>query len=637
MLYGLTQEFHKEQGQQNGLKGGRSFGGAHAHSGERVRTVSLIALCTAALVGCGGGGSGGSADDLALATGVRTTAPGQLRHQDRTDNTETVVSPTPTSPTTTTPTTTTPTTTTGLPPIGVNIEGLVDWARLSPFVDLMKTARPWGSPDTPWIATTQVDSLGWPTGDAGVFVKVQTVDPGDEGSAYAYIKPGTYKLRFTGRATVAAAASNGVSVSNYLYDSATNRSTADVVVGSGATQMMLTFRNTSGGVRDVSLRQPGYADNQTFTNEFVQAVAPFGVLRFMDYLATNGTPVRTWAERTTPASATQAGSKGGAYEHAIQMANELGKDMWINIPVFADDAYVRSLAELLKQTLASDRVVYVEYSNELWNGVFPQTADNRNAAVAEALAGDTTLTKGTTCTQAMFDASTGDCNQWWAGYFRIGKRVARISTIFSEVFGAGSLNTRFRPVFATQFVNSAIAEQVLKNMATYRGKPSSLIYGVAGAPYFTITPELANSTTATSDQILTALQTSLDQDFLPTFRTGTAYTGGDWTRATHKALADYYGIKSMAYEGGPDLLQSSANIPVKVQANRTTRMGDLVKSQLAQWYGCGNDLFVYYNLTTAWNQHGYWGLTNNAGDLNSPKYAAARAISQTARTGLTCR
>jgi hypothetical protein len=607
MLYGIgTQEFHKEQGQQNKVKDGRSFG-AQVLSKGRVRKLGLIAMCAAALVGCGGGGGGSSTGAEASATGVSATPS----------------------------TTSTTGTLTGNRSLGVNIEAPSDFARLQPFVDLMKTSRPWGSADAPWTSTTQVDSLGWPTGDAGVVVKVQTADEGDTGSAYTYLKTGTYKLRFSGRATVEAAASPGVTVSNYLYDSATNRSTADVVVGAGATQLMLTFRNTSGGVRDVSLRQPGYADNQTFTNEFIQAVAPFGVLRFMDYLATNQTRVRTWAERTTPASATQATDKGGSYEHAIQMANELGKDLWINIPVFADDAYIRSLAELLKQNLASDRVVYVEYSNELWNAVFQQTADNRDAAIAEAIAGDTALTNGTACTQAMFDAASGDCNPWWAGYFRIGKRIARISTIFSEVFGAGALNTRFRPVFATQYVNTGIAEQVLKNMATYRGKPSSLIYGVAGAPYFTIAPDLASSTTATSDQILNALQTSLEQDFLPNFRTGTAYTGSG--TATQKAIADYYGIKSMAYEGGPDILQNENNALVKVQANRSSKMGDLVKSQLAQWFGCGNDLFMYYSLTSQWDKHGYWGLTNNPADLSSPKYAAARAVSQSARSDFTCR
>jgi len=610
MLYGLTQEFHKEQGQQDRLKGGRSPGGAHAHSRGRLRTLSFIALCTAALVGCGGGGSGSDAE--ASATGVSST------------------------PSTTT-TSTTSTTATGNSSLGVNLENLADWARLQPFVDLMKTARPWGSADAPWESVTAVDSLGWPTGDAGVVVKVQTADAGDEGSAYTYLKTGTYKLGFSGRATVASTGSAGVTVANSVYDAASNRSTADVVVAAGATQLILTFRNTSGGVRDVSLRQPGYADNQTFTNEFIQAVAPFGVLRFMDYLATNETRVRTWAERTTPASATQAGSKGGSYEHAIQMANELGKDIWINVPVHADDAYVRSLAELLKQNLASNRVVYVEYSNEVWNEVFAQTADNRNAAVAEALAGDTTLTKGQACTQELFNAQSGNCSPYWAGYFRIGKKITRISTIFSEVFGASALNTRFRPVFGTHWAFRGITEQVLKNIATYRGKPSSLLYGVAGAPYFTLTPEVANSTTASADQILTTLQTSLDQDFLPAFKSNMTYNGGDWTGATQKSLADYYGIKNLAYEGGPDLLQSGSNALVKMQANRNSRMGDMVKSQLAQWYGCGNDLFVYFNLTSGWNQHGYWGLTNNPGDLNSPKYAAARTVSQTARTDFTCR
>jgi hypothetical protein len=56
----------------------------------------------------------------------------------------------------------------------------------------------------------------------------------------------------------------------------------------------------------------------------------------------------------------------------VQIANELGKDIWINVPALVDDAYVRSLAELLQRTLAPDRAVYVEYSNELWNTQFPQ-------------------------------------------------------------------------------------------------------------------------------------------------------------------------------------------------------------------------------------------------------------------------
>jgi len=531
----------------------------------------------------------------------------------------------------------------------VNLESLDDWARLQPFVDLMKTSRPWGTADGPWEEKAAVDAQGWPTGDAGVVVVMRPFDAGDEQSAYRYLQPGVYALSFLGKASVSLTSSKDVELRNSRHDPATNRSTADIVVGAAASQIMLSFRQTSGGVRNVSVLRPGYAATQTFTNEFRQAVAPFGVLRLMDYLASNTTRLRSWNQRTTPASATQATINGGSYEYAIQMANELGKDLWINVPVLADDDYVRSLAQLLKRDLSAQRVVYLEYSNELWNTQFPQTEDNRNAAVAEAIAGDTTLTRGTQCTQAMFDAATGGpCNAHWAGYFRVGKRLVRISQIFGEVFGQEAINTRVRPVYAAQWASSALAEQVLKNIATHRGKPSTLLYGVAGAPYFNIPKEMITSTTSTKEQILAALQTSLDTNYAPYFTVGahvagsyvrgTAYNGGDYTRATHKAIADYYGIKSIAYEGGLDMGQSDASALAKRAANLDPRMGDIVTSQLAQWYGCGNDLFVYFNLTSAWNKFGHWGLTNDPEDLNSPKYAAARRVAESSRSQwITCR
>jgi hypothetical protein len=528
-------------------------------------------------------------------------------------------------------------------PFGVNLEALTDWARISPFVDMMKTSRVWGSADAPWTATTQVDALGWPTGDAGVVVAVRTLDAGDEANPYPYqfLTPGVYRLRFTGKATITHISSPNVSITNYKHDAASNRSTADVVIGKNAPQLMLSFRNTSGGVRDVSLLRPGYDDQQTFTNEFIQAVSPFGVLRFMDYLSTNQTRVESWKDRTTPASATQASEKGGAYEYIVQMANELGKDIWINVPARADDAYVRALAELLKKTLAPGRVVYVEYSNEVWNWMFPQAVDNRDAALKEAVAGDTTLTNGTKCTKAMFNASKGDnCNIYWAAYFRVGKRLVNISRIFSEVFGAEAVNSTIRPVYAAQWGNPSIAELVLKNIATYRGKPSSSIYGLATAPYFNIPPELVTSTSATADQLLRAALSSQEKVYSPYFAAGVQkgnalvrrpYQGEDLGRPTHKALADFYGIKSLAYEGGLDFGQSGVNARAKLQANRDPRMGEIVKAELAQWYGCGNDLFMYFSLSSPWQQHGYWGLTNNGLDLNTPKYVAAREVSESAR------
>jgi len=610
-----------------------------------MKKLSILML-VASLYACGGGGD--SAPELSnLQARKPTSAPG--KGPDKTTDPAPTPEPTPTPTPDPTPAPTPTPTPSGAAQLGVNLEGLSDYSRLQPFVDLMRSARAWGTASEPWTHTVPLDAQGWPTTDAGVVMTMITQDAGDEATNYKYIASGTYRLRFAGKATVGPVASAGVSIANYAYDSATNRSTADVVLGEGVTQLILNFTGTSGGVRDVSLRRPGYADNETFTNEFKQVSAPFGVFRLMDFLGTNGNPVRTWAERTTLTSGSQTTGKGAAYELAIQMANELGKDIWINIPVGADDDYIRQLATLLKNSLAPGRVVYVEYSNELWNFVFPQTGDNMNAAVAEALAGDITLTNGVPCTQAKFDASEGECNKYWAGFRRVGKKTARVSSIFKEVMGAEAFNTRFRPVYATQFASPGIGEEVMKYMAKYHGVPSTVIHGIASAPYFTLPPEVYSSTTLTATQVLDGLSHSVETEFNPYFTTGigamsgnyqrgVAYDGGNNRLPTQKALADFYGIKSMAYEGGLDMGQSDASPLAKMQAVKDARMGAITKSLLDQWFGCGNGVFLYFTLTSQWGKWGYWGLTNNPTNLESPRYSVARQVAESAASNFTtCR
>lgn len=535
-----------------------------------------------------------------------------------------------------------------LVPVGVNLEGVKDWARMSMFSDLMKSSRPWGTAAEPWVHQVRTDSLGWPMEDAGVVVRTVQDDAGDPKAGNRSMQRGLYRLSFHGRATVLPVASPGVTVQNTWYDAATDTSTADVVVGEGVRQLILSFRKTQAGVRDVRLLPVATEPGQTFSAEFRAAVAPFGTLRLMEFLETNGNPVRQWSERTTRASSTQGGPKGAAYEYAVQLANELQKDIWINIPFFADDEYIRSLAQLLKGSLAPGRVVYLEYSNELWNHQFSQTKRNIEAAVSEALGGDTTLTNDTHCTDAQFKAVAGDCNPYWAGLFRVGKRTVRIAQIFSEVFGRGALNRTVRVVYATQFANRFIAEQVLKNIATYRGKPAAFLYAVAAAPYFYLDDALSRSPGLQADAIHASLQRSLDRDVLPflapgvtqgtRFVKGRPYAGGAWDAPSLKALADYYGIESIAYEGGPDFRQADVALAAKFAASSDARAGREMEQFLAQWYGCGNGLYVHYTLTSGYGRYGYWGLTNEPHDLDAPKY---RALAQAARRRVadyrTCR
>lgn len=60
----------------------------------------------------------------------------------------------------------------------------------------------------------------------------------------------------------------------------------------------------------------------------------------------------------------------------VALANDLGVDLWWNMPHLYTDASVTAAAQYIKANLAPSLTVYVELSNEVWNfaGAFPQTS-----------------------------------------------------------------------------------------------------------------------------------------------------------------------------------------------------------------------------------------------------------------------
>jgi hypothetical protein len=90
----------------------------------------------------------------------------------------------------------------------------------------------------------------------------------------------------------------------------------------------------------------------------------------MDWMATNLDLSGSWDSRPKLDDRTFT-IKGAPAELMIELINELGSDMWISIPHAAEDEYISSLADLLKNTLRPDVKIYIEYSNEVWGTLFP--------------------------------------------------------------------------------------------------------------------------------------------------------------------------------------------------------------------------------------------------------------------------
>jgi hypothetical protein len=308
----------------------------------------------------------------------------------------------------------------------------------------------------------------------------------------------------------------------------------------------------------------------------------------METLLTNGNPGSTWATRKLSTDPTQQDPRGIAWEYVIQLANASGKDIWINIPdkVDLNDAtannYVTQLATLIKNTLNPGIHVYVEFSNEIWNTAygFSQSDANTAAAVVDVNSGaDPTLN---------YDNTN---NKWYWGYRRAAHQLVKVSQLFANVFGPSAINTTIRPVYMSQYVQPFLAEDALRYLNANFGAPNKYIYAIGGAPYFSPT---SNATDINS--LFTLLTDGLNQ-VMPGFSGVPAYPGGVvYSNIQYKSLADYYGLKSMMYEGGPGLdINASAVLAETATSNH--RINQLVQAELANFFGCGNDLFVYYKLS----------------------------------------
>jgi hypothetical protein len=470
---------------------------------------------------------------------------------------------------------------------GMNLNSCEDYQPNDMFVDVMKSSRGWGSPAAPWDLSAPLDADGWPSADAGVVCKT--------GARQRDIG-GTYRLSFTGQANVAPVACFA-SIQNRVFNAATNTTSCDVVVDPQNFQLMLSFTGTNGGVKNVKLIRPGYT-TETFTTPFLDLIRPFSCLRYMWVTQTIDNVTVEWADRTLPTHATQNRRFGGfyagaAWEYVVELANLTHKDLWITIPDLASDDYVLQLAAMLRDNVDVDLKIYVEWSNEVWNGGYRQTRRNLDAAVAEANSGTSPLN---------YDGTT---NPGYLGWRRVGKRTKEISDLFRTIFGDDQMMTRIRPVLCAQHGYTMTIRQPLEFLNAVYGPPSNYLYAISCAPYFGLTNDQSARTDLTADDIFAALPANLDT----CIRAMRDYT----------VFARWYNVKFCAYEGGFGLVGTESQ-PVKAAVNDDPRIRSFIRDYCQQFCQMGGDFLCYFCAIHAHDQYGTFGLTDNVHYITGPKY-----------------
>lgn len=504
------------------------------------------------------------------------------------------------------------------PILGVNLESLKDYERQFMFIDVMKTSRTWGTPEKPYDGKGPMGRDGWPSGDFGTCVLTEQKNVN-----------GIYKFSATGRCDITTPGSPA-KIENLIYDPARNRTTADIVIAAPRDKMLtlnLAFRGTSGGLKDIKLLRPGYSEaanaQQVFTGEFLAALKPFDALRFMDYLRTNDNQNVRWDQRCKVEDAQYTGPRGAPFELAIELGNLMDKDIWLCVPALADDDFIRQLGALIREKLEPGRACYVEYSNEVWNGQFKQFKQNETAAKAEVAAGESTLNDG-----------GRDTNVHYWGRKRIAKRSVEIKKLMGD-------DPRIRVVLASQVAYAppgSLLKMQLEYVEKYHGSPSQFFYAVAGAPYFSPGRDETDPAKKKKKKWYTERPDVTVDGICERLLAKSGISCGENVQAFHK-LAKKYGLKSFAYEGGLDLQQFNSNVPVKVASQYDLRTGGAIEDYLTKFYtgpadgSGGGDAMFYFTLTSRYTKNGYWGLTEDARELITPKYLAATRVAAKLREG----
>lgn len=482
-------------------------------------------------------------------------------------------------------------------PIGTNLNELTYYSTELVFTDNFKQSAPWissnadGSGDWDTKISIPLNSKGYPIEipyNDGVHspqkIKTLVAALGDNTIR------GVYRLKVSGNGKIQL--SGGASgIYTCPVDTLVNVK-ADVILN-------IIQSIKSDPINDIKFILPKYVNNYNtniYTTEFLDFIADFQMLRFMDWTKTNGSDVVSWSERSAYPYYTQHQKTGVAWEEVVALANHTKKDIWINIPHKADDSYITNLATLLKSTLTSQSKIYLEYSNEVWNGAFVQHHE---------------------C--AEMGKNLGYTGQEWERAWKVtAKRSADIFRIFENVFGSDSQFVKVIPSQAG--ADGWLSNQLVTYFKDTVYNPTGVkANAIAIAPYFgggiadqIVTEKLVS--TITTSEILQRMQSSLVE--------------ADARMDGCKKVAISHGLDLICYEGGQHLTATGNNVnnteltAKLIAVNHDPGMESLYCQYFDNWYKNYGSMFCHFTSHGMYSKWGSWGVKESMFDTLSPKYLA---------------
>ncbi|KMK65637.1 calcium-binding protein [Puniceibacterium sp. IMCC21224] len=522
-----------------------------------------------------------------------------------------------------------------IPALAMGLNGISDWSTQHPFVDVMKTARTWtGHKPGQWGGMDEaalrnggyLDLDGWPLDIPPGIERIETVILTDQPPGATHLS-GTYVLTYQGRADITLTGRAD------RISAQPGKITFQYTPGEGLVGISLSGIDARDPIHDMHVVRadhlPLYEAGVLFNPDWIARVQDLRAVRFMDWMFTNGSSIATWDDRPRLTDYSWT-SRGVPIEVMVALANQIGVDPWFSMPHLADDGYVRSFAQQVHDTLDPRLMAYVEYSNEVWNYIFPQA--HWASAQATALWGE---------------SETG-----WMQFY--GLRAAQVMDLWSEVFAADA-SARLMRIMSTHTGWPGLEEAVLRGplAAETLGQPpqdSFDAYAVSGYFGYEIgidegVPQVRGWLDASegaarkAGEALGLTRVALREYILAhRFDLATAPVAGalrDGSVAEmvgqvwpyHARAAQQVGLDLIMYEGGTHV--SAAGEAVNDDRltaffemfNYSPQMTGLYDVLLAGWTAAGGQMFNAFVDVAPPSKWGSWGALRHLNDKN-PRWDA---------------
>ena len=505
------------------------------------------------------------------------------------------------------------------PVLAMGLNGVADWSSQYPFIDVMKTARPWtGHLRGQWggfeierlVAEGYLDENGWPLRIPAEVDRLEAFLMTDLAPETGGFK-GRYILNYEGEGRLEVAGR----VSNVRYGK--NQVRFDFTPGEGLVAVVIT-RTDPGGkgnhIRNITVVREDHLElarlGETFNPAWLRHVQDMRALRFMDWAFTNGSPQQGVGDRPLPGDFTYVW-RGVPLEVMAELANQVGADPWFTVPHMADDALVRVMAEVVRDRLDPTLKAYVEYSNEMWNFMFPQTQwalQQANARWGEDAAPDA-----------------------WMQF--TGMRAAQVMDIWSDVF-ADQAEDRLVRVVATHTGWPGLEEGLL-DAPLWQAEAAGNRAPVTRFDAYAVTGYFGHEmgTDEVAPQILDWLDEGEDvavREVTRVLRDGSLKELTTEIFPYHADLAARHGMRLIMYEGGTHVAglgewtENQRLTDFFTSYNYSPEMAAIYTDLLAGWDAAGGTLFNAFVDVAPASRWGSWGHLRHLDDSN-PRWDALMA------------